>query len=116
MSGETETLGAFLKRTRIGRGLTLRKVETITKGRVSNAAVSQIESGKIKHPSVMILHALAAAYAIDFVDLCERSVAGNPPPPEPPVCPHCGQVLMGLALALDMPGVEAGLSALKEKT
>lgn len=89
----TEPFGAYLKRIRESRGLTLRDVEKLSEGGLSNAYLSQIENGKIDAPSVVILHRLSAVYAIDFGDLCERACVGSRPPPSPPLCPTCGQVV-----------------------
>lgn len=93
MGTQPETLGIYLKRVRESRGLTLRRVEVITNGKVSNAYLSQLESGRIASPSVLMLHRLSAAYAIEFAELCELDSAGNPTPTPPPTCPTCGQVL-----------------------
>lgn len=89
------SFGAWLAKTRKTRGLTLRDVERITEGRVSNSYLSQLEGGSIKQPSVIMLHRLAAALAVDFVDLCARACVGSEPPPPPPICPTCGQVVEG---------------------
>ncbi len=87
------TFGQWLKARREERHLTLRDVEKITEGAVSNAALSQIETGKIKNPSLKVLHVLSAALGLDFADLCQRACVDNPPPPTPSFCPHCGQVI-----------------------
>lgn len=94
LTGRMETIGAFLKRSREDRGLTLRDVERLTGGKVSNGYLSQIEGGKIESPSVIMLHRLAGVYAIDFNNLCERAIEGNPPLPSPPCCETCGRPLV----------------------
>lgn len=62
--GERGPLGQYLWDLRHAAGLTLREVEEKAEGRVSNAYVSQLETGKIMHPSPAILHCLAEVYAI----------------------------------------------------
>ena len=74
MSGND--LGNFLASVRTNRALTLRDVER-TSG-VSNAYLSQVERGRIKHPSPNVLHALAGCYGISYGLLMER--AGYPVP------------------------------------
>lgn len=69
--GARVTLGQHLASIRSERGHTLREVEEMTEKEVSNAYLSQIENGKIKHPSPNILHALAVAYNIDYGYLME---------------------------------------------
>lgn len=95
MQGEgkpaSEPLNVFLRRVRKERKLTLRDVEQITGGKVSNALLSQIETGKVKSPSAITLHRLAAAYAADFGEMLER--AGEPSVALPPCCPTCGREL-----------------------
>lgn len=88
-----ETFGKYLKRVRRERRLSLRAVEKITGGKVSNGYLSQIEGGQIEVPGVLILHRLAGAYAIDFADLCERACVGHTKPVPPPTCPTCGHPL-----------------------
>jgi transcriptional regulator with XRE-family HTH domain len=86
-----ETFGQWLKAQREGRGLTLRQVEDITNGRVSNPLLSQLENGHIKSPSVKMLHQISAALGLDFATVCERACIGEHPP-EPQFCPTCGQI------------------------
>lgn len=66
-------LGAHLAAIRKDRGYSLRYVEDLTKKSVSNAYLSQVESGKIQQPSPNILHALAAAYKINYEQLMEMA-------------------------------------------
>ncbi|WP_418132213.1 helix-turn-helix transcriptional regulator (plasmid) [Variovorax sp. 375MFSha3.1] len=66
-------LGAHLAAVRKDRGYSLRHVEDLTKKSVSNAYLSQVESGKIQQPSPNILHALAAAYKINYEQLMEMA-------------------------------------------
>lgn len=86
----SETFGQWLAARRNERGFTLRDVETGTRGGVSNALLSQIENGRVQHPSAVVCHRLAAFYGIDFAEMLTR--AGDPNPPEQPhYCPTCGQ-------------------------
>ena len=84
------TLGQWLAGRRKALGLTLRDVERITEGRVSNALLSQIETGRIGSPSAIMLHRLAAAYGLDFGETLERAGDRNAPVLGP-VCPTCGK-------------------------
>lgn len=56
-----KTLGAYIRKARTRSGLTLRQLESATEGSVSNAYISQIENGRVKQPSPVILNALAKA-------------------------------------------------------
>jgi len=67
------TLGQYLASIRTDRKMTLREVEEATNKQVSNAYLSQIETGKIQKPSPNILHALAELYAINFERLMEMA-------------------------------------------
>lgn len=84
MSGVTErpaaagisddvTLGEYLASIRNDRKLSLRAVEEKTKKQVSNAYLSQIETGKIQQPSPNILHALSELYEISFESLMDKA-------------------------------------------
>ncbi len=57
-------LGKLLKKLRQGKGWTLREVEEHTG--VSNAHLSQVETGKIEQPSEGLLWDLADLYDVDF--------------------------------------------------
>lgn len=65
--------GRFLSDLRKSRGFTLRDVEKITDGQISNGYLSQLENGNIEKPSAMKLHRLASAYAIDYNQIMERA-------------------------------------------
>jgi len=67
------TLGQYLASIRTDRKMTLRDVEEATNKQVSNAYLSQIETGKIQKPSPNILHALAELYAINFEKLMDMA-------------------------------------------
>lgn len=70
------TLGEFLQSAREAKKLSLRAVEKAVS--VSNAYLSQVESGKIKQPSPTILHKLSELYEVAYNDLL--SLAGHPVP------------------------------------
>jgi transcriptional regulator with XRE-family HTH domain len=74
MDSETTKLGACLRSARDQRKLSLRAVERATG--ISNAYLSQIESGKIREPSPTVLHKLAELYNVPYADL--MSLAGYP--------------------------------------
>lgn len=65
------TLGDELRSIRETRGLTLRAVEKLTG--ISNAYLSQLETGKIEKPSPNYLHKLAEAYNIPYDLLMEKA-------------------------------------------
>lgn len=66
-------IGKFLRDVRESRGMSLRDVERITDGKVSNGYLSQLENGGIAKPSAVMLHRLSAAYAVDYGTLMERA-------------------------------------------
>jgi len=72
-SSQKLTLGQYLASIRNDRDLTLRQVEEATNKEVSNAYLSQIETGKIQQPSPNVLHALADTYEIDYSQLMEMA-------------------------------------------
>jgi transcriptional regulator with XRE-family HTH domain len=76
MNEKTTTIGKYLKAIRDAAGLTLRAVEEKTG--VSNAFLSQIESGKVKQPSPAVLHKLADTFGVPYDTLMEK--AGYPTP------------------------------------
>ena len=76
MEREPHKLGACLARSRKDLGLSLRAVEAETK--VSNAYLSQLETGKIKTPSPTVLHTLALRYGLAYEQLMQ--LAGYPIP------------------------------------
>lgn len=75
-------LGPYLKEVRLKLGLTLRKVEEYSGGRIHNAYLSQIESGRTKMPNPDLLAALAEVYGLDYWNLFRR--AGYSVPKEYP--------------------------------
>lgn len=68
--------GNYLKSLRLKHGLTLRDVEAKTG--VSNAYISQLETGKVKQPSPSNLYKLADLYQVTYEELMEK--AGYPVP------------------------------------
>ena len=66
-------LGNHLAAIRADRGYSLRQVEALTNNLISNAYLSQIESGKIQQPSPNILHTLATVYRISYEQLMEMA-------------------------------------------
>ncbi len=71
VSPQTPQLGPYLRSLREARGLTLREVEEASG--VSNAYLSQLETGKISKPSPHILHKLAAVYGVPYEILMEKA-------------------------------------------
>lgn len=71
-----ENYGDYFKALRESKQLTLREVEKATD--VSNAYLSQLESGKIRQPSPLTLHKLALFYGVAYEVLMEK--VGYPMP------------------------------------
>ena len=69
-------LSQYLRALRDAKALSLRQVEGKTG--ISNAFVSQMESGKVKQPSPVILYKLAELYGVPYESLME--LAGYPSP------------------------------------
>lgn len=76
MLKDAKKLGSYLKAGREAKGLTLRAVEEVTG--ISNAYLSQVESGKIKSPSPIDLRKLCELYGLDYALTMEY--AGYPLP------------------------------------
>jgi transcriptional regulator with XRE-family HTH domain len=76
ITNSKNNLGSYLRSLRDARGLTLRGVEDITG--ISNAFLSQIESGKVKQPSPVNLYKLAQLYEVSYEHL--MIYAGYPMP------------------------------------
>lgn len=69
----SEILGPYLKSLREGKQLSLRDVEEASAGEVSNAYLSQLETGKIARPAPHVLHSLASVYGVPYEKLMERA-------------------------------------------
>ena len=69
-------LSQYLRALREAKGLSLRQVEG--KSGISNAFISQMESGKVKQPSPIMLYKLAELYGVSYESLME--LAGYPSP------------------------------------
>jgi transcriptional regulator with XRE-family HTH domain len=67
------TLGQYLASIRHDRKMSLRQVEEASCKAVSNAYLSQLETGKIVQPSPNVLNTLSEIYKIDYVQLMERA-------------------------------------------
>lgn len=65
--------GLYLKQTRERLGLSLRKVQDLTEGRVRNAFLSQIENGKVRLPNIDLLYDLCGVYGLDLWNLMWRA-------------------------------------------
>lgn len=83
--------GIYFKALRKTKSLTLRQVEKQTG--ISNAYLSQLETGKVKQPSPLNLHKLAQLYEVPYEMLMEK--VGYPMPQNmehlatwEPVAPH----------------------------
>jgi len=61
----------ILRDLRESAGLTLRQVEEMIP--ISNAYLSQLETGKIKRPSAQVLYLLAKLYGVDVEKLLIES-------------------------------------------
>ena len=72
-AGAVSTLGHHLAAIRNERGFSLRQVEELSNGLVSNAYLSQIETGRVRHPSPNILHSLAEVYKADYEQLMKMA-------------------------------------------
>ena len=76
MERKSDTLGRYLAAARSRKGLSLRAVEAATG--ISNAYLSQLETGKIREPSPSNLHKLGELYGVSYATLLE--LAGHPVP------------------------------------
>lgn len=85
----TQRIGNHLRELRHNLGWSLREVERRSGGNVHNAYLSQIETGRVKEPSVELLANLASVYGVDLWQLMHRAgwvpehYGDDPPLPEP---------------------------------
>ena len=70
---ESRNLGAYLRKARDDKQMSLREVEATTEKEVSNAYLSQLENGKITSPSPRILYALSIALDVEYQTLMMRA-------------------------------------------
>jgi transcriptional regulator with XRE-family HTH domain len=82
-SSSRHSLGTYLAHVRSVKKLTLREVEEATGKEVSNAYLSQLETGKISKPSPNVLHALAKVYGLAYEVLMEKAGYISPEPSRP---------------------------------
>jgi transcriptional regulator with XRE-family HTH domain len=79
-----------LRARREALGLTLRDVEAITEGRISNPYLSQLENGRIKRPSLTVALQLAATYAVS-VETVAAWIGAETVVPVTRFCSECGR-------------------------
>lgn len=65
-----QNYGGYLRALREAKNMTLRDVEKLAD--VSNAYLSQLESGKVKQPSPLTLHKLSEIYGVSYDVLMEK--------------------------------------------
>jgi HTH-type transcriptional regulator, competence development regulator len=70
---DSNLLGRLLRNERERLEMSLRDVEEATDGEVSNAYLSQLETGKIAKPSPHVLYALAEAMGISYDQLMKKA-------------------------------------------
>jgi transcriptional regulator with XRE-family HTH domain len=68
------SFGEYLKTKRFFSKLTLRDVENLSNGVISNAYLSQLENGKTKNPSAKVLYHLSRIYKISCDKLIEKCI------------------------------------------
>lgn len=71
VSQQVTFLGEELRSIRLARGLTLRAVEEMTD--ISNAYLSQLETGKIDRPNPNFLFKLSSAYRVPYDMLMQKA-------------------------------------------
>lgn len=72
-NGKAGSLGSYLADLRATKNMKLREVEEATDRTVSNAYLSQIETGKIRQPSPNVLYRLAEVYGVSYDKLMEKA-------------------------------------------
>jgi transcriptional regulator with XRE-family HTH domain len=70
---KNDDLGVYLKELRLLGGLSIRGVERETNGAISNAYLSQLESGNAGNPSPAILNLLATIYKVPLQEMMEKA-------------------------------------------
>src|SRR5262249_32401593 len=76
MAGNMERLGTLLADARKRKRLTLRAVQEAVG--ISNAYLSQLETGKVQSPSPIVLHKLSELYGLPYATVVQE--AGYPLP------------------------------------
>jgi HTH-type transcriptional regulator, competence development regulator len=71
MAGNMDRLGTLLADARKRKGLTLRAVQEAVG--ISNAYLSQLETGKVQSPSPIILHKLSELYGLPYATVMQES-------------------------------------------
>ena len=74
MDTRRDRLGGLLADARKRRGLTLRAVQRAVG--ISNAYLSQLETGKVRSPSPVVLHKLCELYELPYATVMQE--AGHP--------------------------------------
>jgi len=75
MSTKIDKLGELLADARARRKLTLRAVQDIVG--ISNAYLSQLETGKVQSPSPVVLHKLSELYELPYATVLELASYDN---------------------------------------
>jgi transcriptional regulator with XRE-family HTH domain len=86
MTEKLTPLAKYLRSLRKANGLTLRTVEE--KSGVSNAFLCQLELGKAKRPSPVVLHKIARAYGVTYEAFMEAAGYPVPQPVQDPSPTH----------------------------
>ena len=73
LANQPGDLGQYLRDARMALGLSLRDVDEATGHEVSNAYLSQLETGKVKKPSPHVLYALSLALSVPYDQLMQRA-------------------------------------------
>jgi transcriptional regulator with XRE-family HTH domain len=76
MNARVDRLGQILADARRRRKLTLRAVEEAVG--ISNAYLSQLENGRVRSPSPVVLHKLSGLYKVPYATVMQE--AGYPVP------------------------------------
>jgi HTH-type transcriptional regulator, competence development regulator len=72
-TSQSKKFGEYIRKRRSDLQMSLRDIEEATGKEVSNAYLSQLETGKITKPSPHILYSLSTALGIDYAELMERA-------------------------------------------
>lgn len=105
MAKKTNELGMFLAQARKRLRLSQRAVEAETG--VSNAYLSQLETGKIRTPSPTVLHSLAQLYDVGYDRLMR--LAGYPVPGKDEAQETAGEIRLAARLGDVSPDEEDAL-------